>query len=84
MNAPVATAVPAGVVTDTLTTPAEPGGVRQVMLAAVATTLVAAAPPKVTLVAPLRLVPEMVTLVPPAVEPVAGVTALMAGAGTWV
>jgi hypothetical protein len=45
-------------------------------------TLVAATPPKSTLVAPLRLVPLMVTLVPPAVGPDVGEMEVTVGAGT--
>ena len=44
------------------------------------TTLVAAAPPMVTEVAPVKLVPEIVTDVPPAVEPVDGLIPLTVGA----
>ena len=44
------------------------------------TTLVAAAPPRVTLVVPVKLVPVMVTAWPPAVEPVDGLIALTVGA----
>ena len=43
------------------------------------TTLVAATPPTVTLVAPVRFVPVIVIGVPPAVEPEVGVTEEMAG-----
>ena len=43
---------------------------------------VAAVPPKLTAVAPVRFVPLIVTLVPPAVEPVFGETPVTVGAET--
>ena len=73
--------VPPGVVTRTLAVPAVPAGVVAVMeVAFTTTTLVAAAPPRVTLVAPVKLVPVMVTAWPPADEPVDGLIALTEGA----
>ena len=73
--------VPPGVVTRMLAVPAVPAGVVAVMeVALTTTTLVAAAPPRVTLVAPVKLVPVMVTDWPPAVGPVDGLIALTAGA----
>ncbi len=42
---------------------------------------VAASPPKVTAVAPMKPVPVMVTEVPPAMVPEAGLTAVTAGTG---
>ena len=72
--------VPAGVVTRMLAVPAAPAGVVQVMeVAETTTTLVHAAPPTVTPVAPVKLVPVIVILVPPAVEPVFGLTAVTVG-----
>jgi hypothetical protein len=60
-----------------------PAGERQVTeVAVLALKGVQATPPMVTPVAPLRLLPLMVTLVPPAVLPVLGVMALRLGAGT--
>ena len=44
-------------------------------------TLVAAVPPKVTLAPAAKLVPVMVTAVPPLVEPELGETELTVGAG---
>ena len=44
----------------------------------------AAKPSKVTAVAPIRFVPLMVTLVPPAVEPVTGVMPVNVGPATYV
>jgi len=48
------------------------------------TTLVAATPPTVTLVAPVKLVPVIVIAVPPAVEPVAGETEEIVGGAKYV
>jgi len=82
VNAFVAVAVPFGVVTATLFAPTVPAGVTAVMLVdETTTTLVAATPPTVTLVAPVKLVPVIVIAVPPAVEPEVGVTEEMAGSG---
>ena len=76
-------AVPPAVVTATLFAPAVPAGVTAVMLVAeTTTTLVAATPPTVTLLAPVRFVPVIVIAVPPRVEPLVGVTAVIVGAGT--
>ena len=71
-----------GVVTVTLTVPADPGGTTA-CIAAEDTTLkeVAATLPNDTLVAPERLLPVMVTVVPPDVEPVVGDTEPTDGAG---
>jgi hypothetical protein len=74
---------PEAVVTTTALFRPVPAGVRQVTeVAVLALKEVQAAPPMVTPVAPLRLVPLMVTLVPPAVLPVLGVMPLTLGAGT--
>ncbi len=65
--------LPPGVVTATSTAPAACAGVVAVMVVALTTvTLVAGTPPNVTAVAPVRLVPVMVTLVPPTVVPLVG------------
>ncbi len=78
----MAALVPPGVVTSTLAAPAVPAGVVQVAEVAEATvTLVHAAPPTVMAVAPVKSVPVMLIDVPPAVEPVAGATAVTVGAG---
>ena len=62
--------VPPGVVTRTLATPALPAGVVAVMVVAFTTiTDVAAAPPIVTAVAPVKLVPVRVTDCAPASGP---------------
>ena len=69
-------------VTATLLAPAIPAGVFAVIEVAVATTLVAATPLTVTLVALVKLVPLMVNAVPPKVVPEAGDTSAMVGTGT--
>lgn len=75
-------AVPPGVVTETF--PVEPSPTTAVMLVAAELTLndLAAVPPKFTAVAPLKLVPVMVTEVPG--WPEAGVNDLTVGAATKV
>ncbi len=70
-------------VTATLFAPAVPAGVTAVTLVAeFTTTLVAATPPTVTLLAPVRFVPVIVIDVPPRVEPLVGLTDVIVGAGT--
>ena len=71
-------------VTDTLfANPAVPAGVTAVMLVAeTSTTLVAATPPTVTLVAPVRFAPVIVITVPPRVEPEVGATDVIVGGAT--
>ena len=72
--------VPPGVVTKILAVPALCAGVVQVMLVLLTTvTLVAAVPPMVTLVAPVKLVPVMVTTEPPPSGPLEGETLLTVG-----
>ena len=71
----LAVLVPPGVVTRTLLLPRVPAGVVAVIVVSLTTcTLPAAAPPMVTAVAPVKLLPERVMAVPPAVGPDAGVT----------
>ena len=83
MNALVNVAVPPAVVTATLFAPAAPAGVTAVMLVAeTTTTLVAATPPTVTLVAPVRFAPVRVIAVPPIVEPLVGLTDVIVGGTT--
>ena len=83
VNAFVAVAVPSGVVTATLCAPTVPAGVTAVMLVDETTaTLVAATPPTVTLVAPVKLVPVIVIAVPPAVDPDVGVIDVIVGCGS--
>jgi hypothetical protein len=72
--------LPPGVVTTMLTAPAAPAGVVAVMVVAFTTKkVVAATPLKVTLVAPVRFVPVIVTLVPPATAPELGLTEVTVG-----
>ena len=73
-------AVPPAVVTAMLLAPAVPAGVTAVIdVDDTTTTLVAATPPTVTLVAPVKLVPVMVMAVPPRVEPEVGLRLTMVG-----
>ena len=75
--------VPTALVTRTLTAPATWAGMVQVIVLELTTmTLVAAVPPKVTPVAPVKFDPVRVTLVPPAVLPMAGETAVTVGGVT--
>ena len=67
--------MPAGAVTVTSTGPADPAGEVAVMEESEFTMkLVAGVEPKLTAVAPVKRVPVMVTLVPPAVGPELGLT----------
>ena len=75
-----APALPPGVVMVTLTVPAVPGGLVTVICVPESPATVAAAPPKLT-EAPPRLVPLIVTAVPPAVVPLDGDNPVTAGAG---
>ena len=69
-----------GVVTEIVTVPALCEGVLQVISVAETTTqAVAVDPPKLTSVAPVRSVPVIVTLLPPAVGPLDGETPVIAG-----
>ena len=70
-------------VTATVTAPALPAGVVAVIVVLFATTtLVAAAPPNVTVAPAAKFVPVSVTAVPPAVDPLFGVTLLTVGIAT--
>ena len=71
--------VPPGVVTVTSTAPAVPAGDVAVIEVALTTVKEALVPPNFTALALLKLVPVMVTLVPPAVGPLAGVIAVTVG-----
>ena len=83
VNALLLLAVPPAVVTATLLTPAVPAGVLAVTEVLDTTTMfVAAMPPTVTLIAPVKLVPVMVIEVPPNVVPDVGETLVMVGTGT--
>ena len=76
--------VPPAVVTVTLTVPADSAGEVALIEVALSAVTEAVAVPNLTEVAPLRLVPLMVTLVPPAVGPAAGPTPVTLGAGVTV
>ena len=79
--APVAD-VPPPVVTVTSTVPAEPDGLTaETEVSEWTVTPLAGVLPKSTAVVPVRWVPVMVTFVPPAAEPEAGLTALTVGTG---
>jgi hypothetical protein len=68
-------------VTVTVTAPALPAGVVAVIWVPLSTTtLVAAAPPTVTVAPVAKFVPVIVTAVPPAVDPLFGETAVTVGA----
>ena len=72
--------VPFGVVTVTSTDPEDPDGDTAVtVVKEVTLNDVAATEPNLTAVAPVKLVPVMVVEVPPAVEPVFGLTLVTVG-----
>ena len=82
VNTFVNVAVPPAVVTATLFAPAVPAGVTAVtFVEEFTTTLVAATPPTVTLVVPVRFVPVIAIVVPPRVEPEFGHTDVIVGGG---
>ena len=72
--------MPLAVVTVTSTPPTAPTGLSTTTCVALLLWIVAATPPNFTAVAPARLLPVIVTVVPPAVEPVAGLTVATTGA----
>jgi hypothetical protein len=77
--------VPPTVITVTSTVPVLAAGVTAVMdMGELTVKLVALVEPKLTVVAPVKLVPAMVTEVPPPVDPVFGVTEETVGAATYV
>ena len=81
MNNVLAALVPLGVVTKTLAVPAVPAGVVAVMIVELNTvTLVAVTPSIVTAVAPVKSVPVMVMVVPPAIKPLVGEIVVTVGA----
>ena len=68
--------------TTTSTAPAAwAGTTATIVLASTTVKLVAGTPPNVTAVAPVRLVPVMVTVVPPRVVPLVGPIDVTVGAG---
>ena len=70
-------------VTVTVTAPAVPAGVEAVMdIALTTTTLVAAVAPNLTVAPVAKLAPVIVTVVPPAVNPVFGDTLVTVGITT--
>ena len=72
---------PPDVVRTTSTAPAVFAGVAQVTVVALTTdTDVAAVPPKVTPLVPVKFVPVIVTDMPPAVGPLEGLTVVIVGA----
>jgi len=76
---PVSVTGPPAVVTTTLAAPVVPEGVVMEIEVAASGPTVAGWPPTVTEVADNRFVPPMTTLVPPAVGPEAGLTAVIVG-----
>jgi hypothetical protein len=73
--------LPTGVVTMTLAGPALPAGVRQSIWVELTTDMLGdETPANVTLVAPVKPVPDSVTFCPPASGPVEGVTLVSVGA----
>ena len=82
---PLVRLVPPGVVIDTVFGPSVPAGVTAVTVVALTTlTEVAATPPIVTELAPVKFVPVIVIAVPPLVGPVFGLTDEIVGvAYSW-
>ena len=75
-------AVPPGVVTDTVFAPSVPAGVTAVTVVELTTlTEVAATPPIVTALVPVKFVPVIVIAVAPVVDPVFGLTDEIVGGG---
>ena len=79
-SAGVAALVPPGVVTMTSTVPAAWAGLVTTIWVLVLEMIVAATPPKVTLVTQSKAVPVMVTVVPPVLGPLLGETPVTTGA----
>lgn len=72
-------------VTATVAAPAVPAGVVAVMLVLLTTvTPVAAVPPNVTVAPAAKFVPVIVTAVPPAVDPLFGLTLVTVGGAIYV
>jgi hypothetical protein len=76
--------VPFGVVTVTSTVPVPAGEVAVIEVSELTVKLAAEATPKRTAVAPVKPVPVMVTVVPPASGPAIGVTALTVGTEVYL
>ena len=82
VNPPTSVAVPFGVTTTISIAPTEWAGDKAVIAVDETTTiLVAATPPTVTLVAPVKFVPKIVKAVKPVVCPELGFTKEMLGVG---
>src|SRR2546421_732276 len=81
---PVALVPPAGVVTVMSTAPVPAGGTAGIWVALPTVCEVAWVPPNWTAVAPVKPVPVIVTLVPPADGPFDGLTAVTVGAGLYM
>ncbi len=80
MNPPLVVTLPPAVVSNTSLTPLVPAGVTAVTCVELTTfTEVAATPPIVTEVVPIKLVPLIVMVVPPDVVPVFGVIVEIVG-----
>ena len=73
--------VPFGVVTLTVTAPAPAGATAVICVAELTVKLVALMPPNCTAVAPVKPVPVMMTLVPPAAGPDVGARPVIVGGG---
>ena len=73
--------VPPGVVTLMSTAPVPAGEVAVIEVAEMNEKLVAAVTPNVTAVTPVKFVPVIVTVVPPAVGPAVGEIEVIVGAG---
>ena len=80
---PVPVPVPLGPVTATSRAPATPAGVTALIVVSLVTVkLAAATPPMVTAEAAVKLVPEIVTLVPPIAGPALGAMPVTVGVPT--
>ena len=74
---------PPGLLTFTITAPALPAGVVAVIVVLfVTTTFLAAVPPNVTVAPAAKFIPVIVTAVPPAVDPLFGLTLVTVGGAT--
>jgi hypothetical protein len=80
----VALVPPPGIVTVTSTAPVPAGEVAVIDVALLTVKLLAAVPPKLTAVAPVKVVPAIVTDVPPAAGPEEGLTRVTVGGVTYV
>jgi hypothetical protein len=80
----VALVPPPGIVTVTSTAPDPAGEVAVIDVALSTVYVLAGVPPKLTAVAPVKLVPAIVTEVPPAAGPEDGLTRVTVGGATYV